>query len=79
MKVPCSIPTFGTNRDKIKTCQHNYKLSLEHGGRKVDQKSYIYDKHKVDIVPGGAGCIYFNSLTLTAYRVTKIKPEIGVK
>jgi hypothetical protein len=42
-------------------------------------KSSIYDQHKVDIVPGCASCIHFHLLTLTSYRVTKIKPETEVK
>lgn len=42
-------------------------------------KSPIYDQHNVDIVLGCAGCIYFHLLTLTSYRITKIKPETEVK
>ena len=42
-------------------------------------KSPIYDQYNVDIVPGCAGCIYFHLLTLTSYRVTKFKPDTGVK
>jgi hypothetical protein len=42
-------------------------------------ESSIYGQHNVAIMPGCAGSIYLHLLTLTAYCVTKIKPETGVK